>query len=174
MPSDRLPIGSFVPPATVTRDDRERYIGVLEAAPEGLRAAVTGLSGAQLGTPYRAGGWTVRQLVHHVPDSHLNSYVRFKWALTEDSPTIKPYFEARWAELPDVREAPLEASLGLLAALHQRWTTLLRAMTDADFARTFVHPESGSQTLGESLAYYAWHSEHHTAQITGLRERRGW
>ena len=116
----------------------------------------------------------MRQVVHHVPDSHLNSYVRFKWALTEDAPTIKTYFEERWAELPDTRGTPASVSLDLLTALHKRWTALLRAMTETDFARTFVHPENGAQTLAESLALYAWHGEHHTAQIMRLREQKGW
>ena len=169
----RYPIGPFSLERTPTEADREVWIAALEAAPTRLRAAVKGLSDAQLGTPYRKGGWTVRQVVHHLPDSHMNSYVRFKWALTEDAPVIKPYFEDRWAELPDAA-APLEVSLSLLSALHERWTTLLRAMTEADFARTFVHPENGTQTLAESLALYAWHSEHHLAHITKLRERRGW
>ena len=173
----RYPIGPFVLDHTPTEADRAAWIEVLAAAPTRLRAAVAGLDDTQLDTPYREGGWTVRQVVHHLPDSHLNSYIRFKWALTEDAPVIKPYFEDRWAELPD-SSAPLEVSLSLLAALHGRWTTLLRAMTTEDFARTFVHPETGPQTpaasLGFSLCLYAWHSEHHLAHITGLRERRGW
>lgn len=170
----RYPIGPFALPADPTKADRDGYIAVLEAAPDKLRAAVSGLSETQLDTPYRDGGWTVRQVVHHLPDSHLNSYVRFKWALTENKPTIKTYFEDRWAELPDVRETPVTVSLDLLTALHRRWTALLHALTEADFARTFVHPENGAQTLAESLAYYAWHGEHHTAQITRLREQKGW
>lgn len=169
----RYPIGLFHLDHTPTEADRAGWIEVLEAAPTRLRAAVSGLDDTQLDTPYREGGWTVRQVVHHLPDSHLNSYVRFKWALTEDAPVIKPYFEDRWAELPDM-SAPLEVSLALFSALHERWTILLRAMTEADFARTFVHPENGVQALSESLALYAWHSEHHLAHITGLRERRGW
>ncbi len=174
MPDPRYPIGPFVPPAVITANDRERFVAVLEAAPDKLRVAISGLSEAQLDTSYRDGGWTVRQVVHHVPDSHLNSYVRFKWALTENRPTIKAYLEDRWAELPDVRGTPVAVSLDLLTALHKRWTTLLRAMTETDFARTFVHPETGAQTLAANLAYYAWHGEHHTAQITQLREQRGW
>lgn len=174
MDDARYPIGPFVSPSSVTRTAREGWIAVLEAAPDKLEAAVSGLDDAQLGTPYREGGWTVRQVVHHLPDSHLNSYIRFKLALTEDAPVIKPYFEERWAELPDSRDTPLEVSLTLLTALHQRWTTLLRATSETDFGRTFVHPENGVQTLSASLALYAWHSQHHTAQIIGLRERRGW
>ncbi|CAA9578541.1 MAG: hypothetical protein AVDCRST_MAG86-2527 [uncultured Truepera sp.] len=174
MDDARYPIGPFAPPTTITQADRDGWIAVLDAAPTTLRAAVSGLADEQLNTPYREGGWTVRQLVHHLPDSHLNSYVRFKLALTEPAPVIKPYFEERWVELPDTRNTPLEVSLTLLTALHQRWTTLLRAMSKEDFARTFAHPESGVQTLSESLAYYAWHSEHHTTQIINLRQREGW
>ena len=169
----RYPIGPFVLERTPTETDCAAWIEVLAAAPTRLRAAVSDLDDAQLDTPYREGGWTVRQVVHHLPDSHLNSYVRFKWALTEAAPVIKPYFEDRWAELPD-SDALLAVSLSLLAALHERWTLLLRAMTDDDFARTFVHPKNGVQSLSESLGLYAWHSEHHLAHITGLRERRGW
>lgn len=174
MTRPRYPIGPFVLPADFTKTDRDGYIAALEVAPDKLRAAVSGLSDSQLDTPYRDGGWTVRQVVHHLPDSHLNSYIRFKWALTEDKPTIKTYLEERWADLPDARETPVTVSLDLLTALHQRWVVLLRALTETDFARTFAHPETGAQTLAESLAYYAWHVEHHTAQITHLRERRGW
>ena len=148
-------------------------MGVLEAAPDTFRAAVSGLDDTQLDTPYRVGGWTVRQLVHHLPDSHLNSYVRFKLALTEDAPVIRLYLEERWAELPDSSLEPV-VSLKLLTALHSRWVALLRAMDESDFARTFVHPEDGAQTLAQSLALYAWHARHHTAQITDLRKRQGW
>lgn len=169
----RYPIGPFVLDHTPTEADRAAWIEVLAAAPTRLRAAIADLDEKQLETPYREGGWTVRQVVHHLPDSHLNSYVRFKWALTEDAPVIKTYFEERWAELPD-SSGTLEVTLSLLTALHERWTRLLRAMTAEDFARTFVHPETGPQTLAAALGLYAWHSEHHLAHITGLRERRGW
>ncbi len=169
----RYPIGPFVLDHTPTEADRAAWIEVLAAAPTRLRAAIADLDEKQLETPYREGGWTVRQVVHHLPDSHLNSYVRFKWALTEDAPVIKTYFEERWAELPD-SSGTLEVTLSLLTALHDRWTRLLRAMTAEDFARTFVHPETGPQTLAAALGLYAWHSEHHLAHITGLRERRGW
>lgn len=173
MEDARYPIGPFAPESTVTRADRDSWIAVLAEAPINLRAALEGLSREQLSAPYREGGWTVRQLAHHLPDSHLNSYIRCKWALTEDAPVIKPYFEERWAELPDTRETPVEVSLDLFTALHERWVVLLRAMSERDFARTFTHPESGAQTLLESLAYYAWHARHHTAQITALRQRNG-
>lgn len=174
MDDARYPIGAFGADLKSTPAKREAQIGILEAAPGKLRAAVEGLVAAQLDTPYREGGWTVRQVVHHVPDSHLNAYIRCKWTLTEDRPVIKPYVEDRWAALPDTRETPLEVSLVLLAALHERWITLLRALSEDDFARAFIHPENGSQTLAQTLAYYAWHSQHHTAHITSLRQRRGW
>jgi len=132
------------------------------------------LSTEQLDTPYRPGGWTVRQVVHHLPDSHLNSYIRFRLALTEKEPTIKPYDQERWAELDDAKTAPIEPSLALLEALHQRWIMLLRSLIPADFARTFNHPEMGIVTLDATLRLYEWHGRHHTAHITSLRERMGW
>jgi hypothetical protein len=140
-----------------------------------MRAAVTGLSETQLDTRYRDGGWTVRQVVHHVPDSHLNAYTRLRLALTENAPTIKPYEEARWAELPDARTGPIEISLSLLEALHHRWVALLRKLGAAEGARTFLHPEHNRQiTIDELIAMYAWHGEHHVAHITSLRRRMGW
>lgn len=138
-----------------------------------LRAAVEGLTEAQLDTPYRPGGWTVRQVVHHVPDSHLNAYIRMKLALTEDGPTIKPYDENLWAELSDSR-MPVDASLSLMDALHRRWVTVLRSLQPADFARTFLHPEAGVVSLDRLIALYAWHGRHHVAHITSLRQRMGW
>ena len=142
--------------------------------PANLRASVAGLSAEQLDTPYRPGGWTVRQVVHHVPDSHMNSYVRFRLALTEDEPTIKPYDESRWAELADSRTARIETSLALLESLHERWVLLLRSLSPADFRRQFRHPELGVVSLEKNLALYAWHGRHHVAHITSLRERMGW
>jgi uncharacterized damage-inducible protein DinB len=139
-----------------------------------MRAAVAGLSDEQLDTPYRDGGWTVRQLVHHVPDSHLNAYTRFRLALTEPEPTIKPYDQAAWAELGDSRTAPIAMSLLLLEALHQRWVALLESLAAGDFERRFRHPEIGLVTLGEVLGMYAWHGPHHVAHITALRHRNGW
>jgi len=168
------PIGRFESPESVTPELRARWIGEIEAAPAQFRAAVHGLTGQQLDTPYRPGGWTVRQVVHHLADSHLHSYVRFRLALTEDQPAIKPYDQAKWAELPDARTAPVELSLQLIDSLHQRWVLLLRSMSDADFARVFLHPERGVMRLDITLAMYAWHSRHHAAHITGLRERMGW
>jgi uncharacterized damage-inducible protein DinB len=155
-------------------EERRQWIAEIAACPARLRAAVAGLTAAQFDTPYRPGGWTVRQVVHHVPDSHLNAYVRFKLALTEDSPTIKPYDEAAWAELPDTAATPIEVSLDLLESLHARWVRLLESMTEADFARRFHHPESGTMSLDTYLSGYALHCRHHVAHITRLRGRMGW
>jgi uncharacterized damage-inducible protein DinB len=139
-----------------------------------MRTAVQGLSDEQLNTPYRPEGWTVRQVVHHVPESHLNSYIRFKLAITEDEPTIKPYFEDRWAKLDDANTAPVELSLNLLDALHERWVWFLRSLKEGDFQRTFRHPEMGTVSLDKNIALYAWHGRHHVAHVTSLRERMGW
>ena len=168
------PIGRFEPVTSLAPAQRVTCIDQIAAAPDGLRRAVTGLDDRQLDTPYRPGGWTVRQVVHHVPDSHLNAYTRFKLACTEDSPTIKTYEEARWAELPEARTAPIDVSLDLLTALHQRWVLFLRLLGPDDFARTVRHPEWGSPTVDFLLAQYAWHGRHHTAHITALRDRMGW
>src|SRR5581483_5374646 len=165
----RYPIGKFSVEGEITAARRAEWIEEIAAAPEQMRAALSGLTGDQLETPYRPGGWTLRQLAHHVPDSHMNSYVRFRLALTEDQPTIKPYAEDRWAELSDARTAPVETSLALLDSLHSRWTLLLRSLTDADWIRTFRHPEIGLMTLERNLALYAWHGRHHVAHITRLR-----
>ncbi|MBV9407039.1 MAG: putative metal-dependent hydrolase [Acidobacteriaceae bacterium] len=170
----RYPVGRYRPPAPIHAEQREPWIRDIEALPHKLGAAVAGLSDAQLDTPYRAGGWTIRQVVHHLPDSHLNSYVRFRLAMTEDAPTIKTYDEAKWAELPDARTAPVELSLALLESLHARWAIFLRSLTDADFARTLRHPEWGQIRLDWTLGQYAWHCHHHVAHITGLRSRQGW
>lgn len=170
----RYPIGPFVWLGDSSEEQRRERIGRIEAAPVRLMAAVQGLSEEQLESVYRPGGWTLRQVVHHVADSHLNSYTRFRLTLTEDTPTIKGYEQERWANLPDARSAPVLVSLVLLEALHRRWVQLLRAMTPEDFARTFVHSELGLVSLDRNLALYAWHGEHHTAHITALRERMGW
>jgi hypothetical protein len=169
----RFPIGRFSPPASSMPGVRAAHIQTLRLLPERLRAAVAGLTEAQLDTPYRDGGWTVRQVVHHVPDSHMNCYVRFKLALTEDWPTIKGYEEAEWAKLPDSR-MPVEISLGLVTALHGRWVALLETLTEDDFQKGYEHPQLGRQNLAQVLALYDWHSRHHTAHITNLRARRGW
>jgi len=168
------PIGGFDFRAPVPAAHRPRLIAEMEAAPGLLRQAVDHLDDRQLDTPYRPGGWTVRQVVHHVPDSHMNSYMRFRLALTEDEPTIKPYDEALWASLHDASTMPPAPSLQLLENLHNRWVVLLRSMTDADFERTFRHPELGAVRLDTNLALYAWHGRHHTAHITRLRQRMGW
>jgi len=170
----RYPIGRFTAPASSMPGIRAAHIQTLRALPERLQAAVAGLDDHQLDTPYREGGWTVRQLVHHVADSHANSYVRFKLALTEEWPTIKPYDEAAWANLADSRWLPVEVSLQLIGALHARWVALLESMSDEDFQKGFSHPELGRQGLAEVLALYDWHSRHHTAHITNLRARQGW
>jgi uncharacterized damage-inducible protein DinB len=173
-PDLRYPVGRFDFQAPVPAESRPRLIDDIAAAPDLLRQAVAGLNDSQLDTPYREGGWTVRQVVHHVPDSHMNSYVRFRLALTEDEPAVKPYDESRWADLHDSLTMPPEASLALLENLHLRWVELLRSLSDSDFQRTFRHPEIGLVRLDTNLALYAWHGRHHTAHITGLRRRMGW
>jgi len=170
----RYPIGEFTYGGPPSEAQRNAFIDDIDQAPAALRAAVQGLSPEQLATPYRDGGWSVRQVVHHVPDSHLNAYVRFKLALTEDKPTIKPYDEARWAELADTAATPLEVSLALLESLHARWVQLLRSLSGEDWKRTFTHPEIGMVSLERSLATYSWHGKHHVAHITELRKRMNW
>ena len=170
----RYPIGKFERRDQLTPEERRSMIDDIAAAPTRMREAVTGLTPAQLDTPYREGGWTVRQVIHHVPDSHLNAYCRFKLALTEDVPTIRPYDEARWAELGDTHTTPVKTSLAILESLHTRWICLLRSMKPADFQRQLKHPESGTMSLDNVLALYSWHGRHHTAHITSLRQRNGW
>ena len=174
MDDPRYPVGRYTPPAEITAEQRKVWIGQIAEAPAKLRAAVEGLGEEQLDTPYRDGGWTVRQVVHHLPDSHMNAFVRFKLALTEDTPAIKTYDEAEWARLPDVRETPIETSLTLLDALHERWLHLLRAMDEDQWQRAFRHPEWGEIRIDQTLGLYAWHGRHHVAHVTGLRERQGW
>lgn len=169
----RYPVGHFKPAPPYSATQRAGYIETLHELPQRLRAAVNGLDEAQLETPYRDEGWTVRQVVHHIADSHMNSYVRFKLALTEYEPTVKPYDEAAWAMLPDNR-LPVEVSLALTEGLHRRWVALLESLTEKDFQKKFNHPERGLQDLATNLALYDWHSRHHTAHITGLRARMGW
>ena len=173
MSDPRFPIGKFSFSGPLSAAEKKQCIDNIEQAPALYRQAVRGLTDAQLDTPYREGGWTVRQVVHHVPDSHLNAYVRFKLALTEDNPTIKPYLEARWAELSDSRQ-PIENSLVMLDSLHRRWVIVLRSMSEADWKRTFQHPEAGPMPLEKSLALYSWHGPHHVAHITNLRSKMGW
>lgn len=170
----RYPLGKYQPVGTLSDEERQKLLGQIAEAPGRLRAAVAGLSREQLNTPYRDGGWTVQQVVHHLADSHMNAYTRFKLALTEDEPTVKPYNETRWAELSDSKTTPVETSLGLIDGLHERWVNLLRTMSPADFSRRMKHPERGSVTLDDTLGLYAWHGRHHVAHITGLRQRKGW
>lgn len=168
------PIGKFERPAAITEDDRRRYLGNLAAAPANFRKAAEGLDNGQLDTPYRPGGWTVRQVIHHVPDSHINSYCRFRLALTEDNPGIKGYAEDKWAELYDARTLPVEPSLRLIEGLHARWLALLESLSEPDWKRTFRHSELGPMPLDVTLALYSWHSLHHAAHIQNLRARMGW
>ena len=169
----RYPIGKFTGDIDITSDLKKQFIGEINDLPNNLVAAVKDLSDEQLDTPYRPEGWTVRQTVHHVADSHLNSQIRFKLALTENMPTIRPYYEDRWAELDD-SFLPIEPSIKIIEGLHHRWTTLLNTMSDDDFQRKLIHPDSGEWTLEQMLALYAWHGRHHTAHITKLRERGKW
>jgi hypothetical protein len=170
----RYPIGRFAAPERVDALLRASFVEQIAAAPAALRSAVHGLTATQLDTPYRDGGWTVRQVVHHLPDSHLNAYVRFKLALTEDSPTIKTYEEALWAELPEAKRGDVAISLALLEALHARWVAALRTAPAEAFARTLKHPEHGLMPIDRLIALYAWHGRHHVAHITTLRKHRGW
>lgn len=169
----RYPIGQFEYSGPYSEAERKQMIEELVQLPAKLRSAVSGLSEQQLGTPYRDGGWTLRQTVHHVADSHMNSFVRFRLALTEDNPPVKPYDEKRWADLADMKE-PVEVSLKLLEALHQRWVVMLKSLGPAEWKRTMSHPEWGKLDLDKALGLYAWHSKHHTAHITELRKRKGW
>ena len=171
----RYPIGKFKFEGSPREEQREQMIGDIERTPAALRSAVSGLSAQQLDTPYRDGGWTVRQVIHHLPDSHMNAYVRFKLALTEDEPTIKPYAEDLWAKSADNQATPIEVSLTLLDSLHPRWVCLLRSLGEQDWKRSFRHPEMGRLVpLEKNLAIYSWHGKHHVAHITELRKRMGW
>ena len=171
----RYPTGKFTFDPSVTPPKRAQSIAAIREAPAAFRSAVSGLTDAQLNTPYRPEGWTVRQLVHHVPDSHMNAYTRFKLGITEEKPTIKPYDENLWAALPDALKAPIDPSLSLMDALHARWVALLETMTPEQFERTVFHPEHKRElSLDWMLQLYAWHGKHHTAHITSLRSRNGW
>ena len=174
MTDPRYPTGMFLPPDQPTRESRALAIATIAETPQQMRDAVQGLDEDQLDTPYREGGWTLRQVVHHVPDSHLNAYIRLKLALTEPTPVIKPYDEAAWANLVDTTAVPIDVSLNLLDAVHKRFVALLRAMKDDDFRREYVHPETGRHPLDHLLALYAWHGPHHVAHITSTRARLGW
>lgn len=171
----KFPVGNFVPPKDTAEAQRKHWIEEIASLPSQLRTAVVGLTEEQLNTPYRPGGWTIRQVVHHLPDSHMNSYMRFRLALTEDNPTIRPYEEQLWAELPDAAHGPIDLSLDLLEMLHKRWVVLLKAMDEGDYQKTFFHPGSKRTfRLATVLALYAWHSRHHLAHITELKKRKGW
>ena len=165
MNDPRYPIGKFQRRDSYTPDERRKAIDTIAAVPQRLREAIRGLSDRQLDTPYREGGWTLRQVVHHVPESHMNAYIRMKMAATEDSPAIKTYEEQLWAELPDAKTAPAELSLSLLEALHRRWVLFLKNLSDAEYARTFKHPDWGTVTIDEALALYEWHCRHHLAHV---------
>jgi uncharacterized damage-inducible protein DinB len=170
----RYPIGEFQFPERVGDSERESSIQAIADTPERLYEAVSGLEESQLDTPYRPGGWTIRQVVHHLPDSHLNSYVRFKLAVTENEPTVKTYDEAVWAELDDARNGDVADSLKLLESLHGRWVRFLRSLGPNELARTFQHPELGTVSVAENIALYAWHGRHHVAHINAARQREGW
>ena len=174
MTDPRFPTGRFAPPDQFTRESRAQAIATIAETPRRLREAVQGLDEDQLDTPYREGGWTLRQVVHHVPDSHINAYIRLKLALTEPTPVIKPYDEASWAMLVDTTAVPIDVSLNLLDAVHTRFVAILLAMKDEDFRREYVHPETGRHALDHLVALYAWHGPHHIAHITTTRQRLGW
>ena len=174
MTDPRFPVGKFHYDGPPNAEQKQSFLAEITQTPANLRAAVKGLSETQLDTPYRDGGWSVRQVVHHLPDSHMNAYIRFKLALTEQEPTIKPYAEDRWAALADTKSTPIEVSLTLLDSLHDRWTRLLRSLTAEEWKRTFRHPEMGPMTLEKTLALYAWHGRHHVAHVTELRKRMSW
>ncbi|MEO7966744.1 MAG: YfiT family bacillithiol transferase [Gemmatimonadaceae bacterium] len=170
----RFPVGRYVPPASFTAEWRRTSIDAFAAAPKAMRRAVDGLDDAKLDTPYRPGGWSVRQVVHHVPDSHLNMYIRVKLALTEDVPTIKPYNEDEWAKLEDARTTPIETSLVLLESVHDRTVRIFQSLSEEQFQRRYVHPASGEHDLNYLIGLYAWHGAHHVAHITRLRDRMQW
>ncbi len=168
------PIGQFEIDKDITTEKRVKWIEEIEKAPTQLNNAVDGLTTEQIDTPYRPGGWTVRQVVHHLPDSHLNAYLRFKLTVTEDEPTIRTYDQDQWAEILDAKTAPIEMSLNLLESLHKRWVFFLKSLTEDDFALKFIHPEIGKLNLSDLLSLYAWHGRHHIAHINSLRARMGW
>ncbi|OGU32740.1 MAG: metal-dependent hydrolase [Ignavibacteria bacterium GWA2_55_11] len=174
MSDPRFPIGKFAPKPSLSNDDRKELIRQIKETPSLFRKAFHGLNDDQLDTPYREGGWSARQVAHHVPDSHMNAYIRTKLALTEEKPAIKPYDQSRWSELIDARTMPIEVSLSLLETVHARWVVVLESLTAGDFARRFFHPENGEQNLDWLLQMYAWHGRHHTAHVTELCKQKGW
>ncbi len=169
----RFPVGQFSSDFEMTKDLRTAFIKTIDDLPSAIRTAIDGLNDEQLDTRYRSEGWTIRQVVHHIADSHMNSYCRFRLAMTEEFPTIKGYHEDLWAELPD-NKLPVEPSMKIIEGVHTRWAAMLNAMSDEDFARKLNHSESGEWALDKMLGLYDWHSKHHTAHITSLRERKGW
>lgn len=173
VPDPRYPIGPAPQTRTLTPEQRRVHLAQLAALPDELAAAVAGLNDAQLDSPYRAGGWTLRQVAHHIADSHLNAYLRTKLALTEDHPTVKTYDENAWAALPDSR-LPVAPSLDIVRGVHGRWAALLESPSESDWQKTYLHPENGETSLDRVLSHYVWHGQHHTAQILNLREERGW
>ncbi len=171
----RYPIGKVKLPEVITPKHIKAWISILEETPEKLKYLVRNLNEKQLDTPYRDGGWTIRQVLHHLVDSHMNSYIRFKWTLTEEEPVIKAYFEERWADLADTKDAPVDLALQALEALHAKWTYLLQGLNPDQLKRCFIHPESNSKvSLEQNIGIYAWHSEHHIAHIEQLMKRQGW
>ena len=171
----RYPIGKFQVLKNISPDNIKKWIDEIEALPPQIRQAIADWSDEQLDTPYRPQGWTVRQVIHHIADSHINSYVRFKWTLTEDKPTIKAYNEKLWAELPEAKTGPVDLSLYILDALHRRWVVMLRQLSASDLKRIFVHPESSATiSLEVLISLYAWHGKHHLTHITSLKKRKGW
>ena len=171
----RFPIGHFVKPESYSKEIITKYIQTISEFPTKLKLEVSHLNSEQLETEYRPDGWTIKQVIHHCADSHMNSFIRFKLALTEEKPKIKPYFEDRWANLSDGKNMQIESSLLILEGLHERWITLLKSLSDENLERTFIHPEHGNETrLKENIGIYAWHCEHHLAHITELKKRKSW
>lgn len=170
----RFPIGLFSHDGEITSSTINRWIEEIASLPDELKQAVDGLNEKQWNTPYRPDGWTIKQVVHHIADSHMNSVIRFKWALTEDRPTVKTYYEDRWALLGDYKEIDVQDSIAFIRLLHKRWVVLLRSLTDDDLQREFVHPESGATPLNKNIGIYAWHGKHHVAHITSLHQRMNW
>lgn len=171
----KFPIGHFSPPETIDEDVLNNYISDFEKLPGKLRGLISNLSEEQLNTPYRPKGWTVKQVIHHIADSHMNAYIRFKLALTEDTPSIKPYYEDKWAELGDYKNTPVDVSLDLINSLHMRWVNLMRSMSKKDFEKSYFHPELAKEySLDEVAGMYSWHCNHHYAHIEELKKRKGW
>lgn len=171
----KFPIGKFEKPTTITKYDLLKWILDISTFPTRIKNEVNNLTDQQLDTPYRPQGWTIRQVVHHCADSHMNSLTRFKLSLTEDKPTVKPYYEERWAELHDSKNMPIEPSLKMIEGIHERWTVLLNSLVESDYSKIFIHPEHGKEfRIDENIGIYAWHCNHHLAHITGLKKRRDW